>query len=165
MNWVAAWNKSQHCHWISCNFSRKTFDIGPLRIIKETENFRRNSTVKTDDDNLVILPSLISSRTLTVFVFNKIMEGNGSGITLFTEVELFKTWLVIQKPQGKRCFVVYVLESIQQITTYCSESFVFIAACKSATTKHASYLVQSVCYWNKHLIPEQFLRISSRFYL
>jgi hypothetical protein len=47
--------------------------------------------VKTDDDNLVILPSLISSRTLTVFVFNKIMEGNGSGITLFTEVELFKT--------------------------------------------------------------------------
>jgi len=101
--------------------------------------------------------SLISSRTLTVFVFNKIMEGNGAGSTLFTAVELLKTWLVIQKPQGKRCVVVYVLESIQQITTYCSESFVFMAACKSATTKHAPYLVQSVCYWNEHLIPEQFV--------
>jgi hypothetical protein len=81
--------------------------------------------VKKDDDNLVMLSCLITSHTLTMFVFNKIMEGNGADSTLFTAVEFPKTCLVIQKLQGTCCFVVYVLESIQQITTYCSENFRF----------------------------------------
>jgi hypothetical protein len=94
-------------------------------LFQETDIFRRNSIAKKDDDNLVMLSCLIRSHMMTVFLFHKIMEGNGADCTLFTAVELLKTWLVIQKPQGTRCFVVYVLESIQQITTYCSESFRF----------------------------------------
>jgi len=81
----------QHCHWRNCNISRKAFNIATLRIIKETEIFRRNSIVKKDDDNLVMLPCLTGSRALTMLVFNKIMEGNGTGSTLFTAVELLET--------------------------------------------------------------------------
>ena len=52
--------------------------------------FCRNSIVKKDD-NLMMLSCLISSHTLTLFVFNKIMEGNGADSTLFTAAELLKT--------------------------------------------------------------------------
>ena len=53
------------------------------------------------------------------------MEGDGAGSTLFTAVELLKSRLVILKPRGTCCFVVYVPESIQQIARYCTESFRF----------------------------------------
>jgi len=91
--------------------------------------------VKKDDDNLAMLSCLINSHTLTMFVFNKIMEGNGGDSIIFTAVELLKTRLVIQKPQGACCFVVYVLQNIQQITTYCSESFRFYSCLQECDHK------------------------------
>jgi hypothetical protein len=91
--------------------------------------------VKKDGDNMAMVPCLINSHMLTVFVFNKIKEGNGADSTLFTAVELLKTRLVIQKPQGTCCFVVYVLESIQQITTYCSEGFRFYSCLQECDHK------------------------------
>jgi hypothetical protein len=43
--------------------------------------------VKKNDNHLVMLSCLIHNHTLTVFVFNKIMEGNGADRTLFTAAE------------------------------------------------------------------------------
>lgn len=74
----------------------------------------------------MLLPCcLIDSHTHSMFVFNKTIEGDAADSALFTVVELLKTRLVIQKPQGTCCFVVYVPESIQQITRYCTESLRF----------------------------------------